>query len=371
MENILIINPGSTSTKIALYSGETRLWQENIEHPADALSIYDTIYDQIDMRRYLVLEAMKKHGNSPAELTLVMARGGLIPCVSSGAYEITEEMVEVLRDRPVIHHASNLGAGIALQIARSNGIKGYIYDPVTVDEMIDVTRVTGLRDILRFGQGHNLNMRAAALRFSRDENLDYMSVNLIVAHLGGGISLSLHSDGRIIDMISDDDGPFSPERAGLIPTYKLLKKTFSGRYNYDSIMKLLQRGGGLMSHFETSDTRRVIGMAENGDAHAGLILEAMALNVAKCIAQLSATVCGRVDRIILTGGMAHSKYITNMITERVSFIAPVHLIPGENEIEALAHGGLRILRGEEAARKYKHDVSRPRANFHNSEYIQP
>lgn len=352
MEKILVINPGSTSTKIALYEGAVQLWQENIEHPPEALSIYDTIYDQIGMRHYLILETMKKHGESPTNLNIIMSRGGLLPSVSSGAYEITDEMVAVLRDHPVNQHASNLGAGIALQIARENSIKAYIYDPVTVDEMIDVTRITGLKDIVRFGQGHNLNMRAAALKLCSDEHLDYKAVNVVVAHLGGGITLSLHAHGRIIDMISDDDGPFSPERAGMIPTFKLVMKSFNERYSYESMMKLLQRGGGLMSHFATSDARRVVDMAQKGDDRAKLVLEAMSLQVAKCIAQLSATVCGRVDRIVLTGGLAFSDYITGMISERVSFIAPVRLIPGENEMEALAQGGLRLLRGEEAAKQY-------------------
>lgn len=355
METILVINPGSTSTKIALYDGENQLWQENINHPPDALTIYDNIYDQVGMRQYLVLETMKMHGDSTASLSLVMSRGGLLPFVSSGAYEITDEMIEILQNHPVNHHASNLGASIALKIARDNGIKAYIYDPVTVDEMIDVVRITGLKDIIRFGQGHNLNMRAAVLKLCADEGMNYQTCNIVVAHLGGGITLSLHSAGRIIDMISDDDGPFSPERAGMIPTFKLVKKTFSERYNYESIMRQLQRYGGLMSHFGTSDARKVIDMARDGNAQAALVLEAMALNIAKCVAQLSVTVCGRVDWIVLTGGLAYSDYITNMVIDRVAFIAPVRVIPGENEMESLAHGGLRLLRGEETAKLYSPD----------------
>lgn len=350
---LLVINPGSTSTKIALYREEAQVWQQNIEHSAEELSKYPTIYCQLDMRVDTVLEAMKLHGDRPEELEAVVARGGLLPPLESGAYEVNEEMLDVLEHRPVNHHASNLGAAIAYRISKPLGIKSYIYDPVTVDEMIELVRITGLKEIRRHGQGHNLNMRAAALRFCRENGFDYLGANIIAAHLGGGITLSLHSNGRIIDMISDDEGAFSPERAGGLPAFKLARIAFDREMTYDKLMKKLQRGGGLMSHFGMSDARRVEEMIESGDGSAALVYDAMALSVARCVAKLAVVVEGRVDAIVLTGGLAYSDLFTSNIIRRVAFIAPVTVIPGENEMQALAEGAYRVLRGREAAKEYR------------------
>ena len=349
---ILVINPGSTSTKLALYADGQPVWSESLEHDGAALKQYTVIYDQLDMRYETVMQALDRNGTAPSSLSAVVSRGGLIGKVSAGAYLVNDEMVDVLQNRPVNHHASNLGAAIALRIARPLGIPAYIYDPVTVDEMIDVVRITGLKEIMRWGQGHNLNMRAAALRLCREEGLDYQQVNLIVAHLGGGITLTLHSQGRIIDMISDDEGPFSPERAGLIPDFRLAKYIDEHKLDYAGIMKVLQRQGGLTSHLGTSDSRKVEAMIQAGDEHAKLVYDAMALTVSKSIAALSTVVCGSVDRIVLTGGIAYSGYFTGEITRRVSFLADVTVLPGENEMEALALGALRVLTGQEQARRY-------------------
>ena len=350
---ILVINPGSTSTKIAMYADEQQLWQENIEHAVDDLAAYKTIYEQLPMRLALVKDTILQKGDRFEELQAIVARGGLLPPVSAGAYEVNEAMLNTLEHRPVNRHASNLGAGIAYQIAQPLGIKAYIYDPVTVDEMIELVRITGLKEIRRVGIGHNLNMRAAALRYCAGKQIEYRQANLIVAHLGGGITLSLHANGRIIDMVSDDEGPFSPERAGLIPTYKLLKHLFEQDIGYADIMKILQRKGGLMAHFGTSDTRTVQEMADQGNEQAALVLEAMALGVAQSAARLAVDVNGKVDAIILTGGIAYSESFTNQIIQRVSFIAPVTIIPGENEMEALAAGAWRVLSGEEQAHVYQ------------------
>ena len=350
---ILVINPGSTSTKIAMYSGETQLWQENIEHSGEDLAPYKLVYDQLSMRLKLVQDTILQKGDKLEELQAVAARGGLLPPVSAGAYEVNEAMLDVLQHRPVHQHASNLGAGIAFHIAHPLGIKAYIYDPVTVDEMIDLVRITGLKEIKRVGIGHNLNMRAAALNYCADNQIDYQQASLIVAHLGGGTTLSLHVNGRIIDMVSDDEGPFSPERAGLLPSYKLLEVLFNSNASYPEIMKKLQRKGGLMSHFGTADTRAVQEMADAGNETAALVLDAMALSVAQSAARLAVDVNGKVDAIILTGGIANSKNFTNKITERVSFIAPVTIIPGENEMKALAAGIWRVLAGKEQAHIYQ------------------
>lgn len=352
-KEILVINPGSTSTKIAWYSGAQQLWGENIEHDPAEIKKYPVIYDQLEMRTALVLRTIAQKGGSLVRLSAVVARGGLLGRVSAGAYEVNDAMVEVLRERPVNHHASNLGAAIALRIARKAGVRAYIYDPVTVDEMTDLVRLTGLKEVERFGQGHNLNMRAAALRLCRECGVDYKNRSIIVAHLGGGITLSLHSGGRIIDMISDDEGAFSPERAGGMPVYRLLKFLYENHYTYDSAMKLLQRGGGLTSYFGTSDSRTVEKMAlEDGDARAKLVYDAMALSVARCVAKLAVVECGKVDDIVLTGGIAYSNYFVGQITDRVRFIAPVTVFPGENEMQSLAEGALRVLLGEETAHRF-------------------
>ena len=350
---LLVVNPGSTSTKIAVYKAQKQLWQRSIEHNTEQLSNYPSVYSQLDLRLSAVLETMEQNGDKPAELEAVVARGGLLPPLSSGAYEVNEEMLDVLEHRPVNHHASHLGAAIAYRIAKPQGIKAYIYDPVTVDELIDLTRITGLKEVLRHGQAHNLNMRAAALRYCNGNNIDYRNSNIIVAHLGGGITLSLHSGGRIIDMISDDEGAFSPERAGIIPSFKLARIAFEEGMTYDKLMRLLQREGGLMSHFGTTDARLVLKKAEDGDAYAELVIEAMALGVARSIAKLAVVVDGSIDAIILTGGLAHSESFTAKIAKRVSFLSEVTLIPGENEMEALAEGAYRVLLKREQAKEYR------------------
>ena len=356
---ILVINPGSTSTKIALYEETAQLWQDNIEHDINVIKSYNTIYSQLDFRYETIKSAVEAHGNNFEELACVMSRGGLLPPLKSGAYEVNDVMLDVLEHRPMNHHASNLGAAIALKIARSIGKKAYIYDPVTVDEMIDVVRITGLKEVRRHGQGHNLNMRAAAINYCKSNNLDYSDQNLIVAHLGGGITLTLQSKGRIIDMISDDEGPFSPERAGLIPDFKLAKFIDVNSLSYGQIMKILQRQGGLTAHLGVSDARKVESMIDAGDEKAKLVYEAMALGIAQSIGRLSTVVCGKVDQIILTGGIAYSKRFCTMISDRVSFIAPVTVIPGENEMQALADGAYRVLTGQEEAREYEEPAERP------------
>lgn len=356
---ILVINPGSTSTKIAVYEKTQQLWQENIEHDVRALQAYPTVFSQIPFRLPLVCDTFLRHGDRFEELACVVSRGGLLPPLPSGAYEVNAEMLDVLEHRPMNHHASNMGAAIALEIAQPFGIKAYIYDPVTVDEMTDLVRITGLKEICRHGQGHNLNMRAAALKYCRDNALEYRAQNIIVAHLGGGITLTLHSGGRMIDMISDDEGPFSPERAGLIPDFKLAKLIAERGLDYTGTMRLLQKGGGLTSLVGTADAREVEKRIAQGDQDAALAYEAMALGVAQSIGRLAIDVCGSVDRIILTGGIAYSPKFTEMVSRRVAFIAPVTVIPGENEMQALADGAWRVMTGEEHAKLYREPQQRP------------
>ncbi len=354
MIKILVINPGSTSTKVAVYEEETCRFTESVDHDQESLAPFPTIYDQYEMRAGVVREVLKRHGFQMADFTAVAGRGGLLPGARTGAYLVTQPLLDTLRHRPQnSHHVSNIGAALAWDLARPQGLPAYIYDPVTADEMEPVVRITGLKEIERRSQGHILNMRAAAIKKAREFGRDYRDLTSIVAHLGGGITLSLHHGGRIIDMISDDEGPFSPERSGGLPGFQLLALATDGRYDYETLFRKISRQAGLMSHFGTNDARAVIKMMEDGDQRAALVLEAMCLNVAKNIAKLAVVVCGRVDHIILTGGLSASALFRDWITERVSFLAPVSAIPGENEMEALALGVLRVLRGQETARAYQ------------------
>lgn len=349
---IFVINLGSTSSKIALYQDETCLWTENIEHPQEELAKYDSINDQFEMRRGLVMETFADKGGVVYDLAAVVSRGGPFASVRSGAYEINKEMADTARYRPLDNHVSTLGILIAWSITQESGVKSYIYDAVTVDELTPLARIVGLKEMSRQGRGHNLNMRAAALSLCDEKGWDYREKNILVAHMGGGITLSLHSNGRIVDMISDDEGAFSPERAGGLPGYQLVTRCYDGTMDKKEMMKHLQRRGGLLSLLGTTDTRKVEEMIKAGDACAELAYQAMALHVAKNLAKLSVVVKGNIDAIILTGGIANSRMFTGWIKERVSFIAPVEVIPGENEMESLALGALRVLRGSEEARVF-------------------
>ncbi|MBE5816899.1 MAG: butyrate kinase [Clostridiales bacterium] len=350
---ILSINPGSTSTKVALYEDEKQVFVYTVEHERDELRKFEKVYDQLSMRTELVKSMLEENNIDISALDAIVARGGLLPPVKSGAYAVSPEMLDQLEHRPNNHHASNLGAGIAYNLAKGyDHIKTLIYDPVTVDEMLPVSRITGFADVNRVARAHNLNMRSCALKLAKEQNKDYKDMTYVVAHMGGGITLTLHDHGRISDMISDDDGPFSPERAGMIPGFYLVDKIFNEGHTKKSIMEALQRKGGFLSHFNTSDIRTVVENAKGGDEKAQLVIEAMCLAISKCIAQLAVSAYGKVDNIILTGGIAYSEYITDIIKKRISFIAPVVIYPGENEMDSLAQGALRVLKGEEIMREF-------------------
>lgn len=350
---ILAINPGSTSTKVAVYDDGTELFSTNLPHSQEELAPYRTVADQFEMRRDRILAYLRGRDFDLGQLAAVVGRGGMLPPVKSGAYRVNETMVDRLRNRPVQEHASNLGALIAYEIAVPLGIEAYIYDSVKVDEFIDIARFTGLPEIPRTSISHALNARAMAMRCAREKGSSYSALRIIVAHLGGGISLSLHDRGRMVDVIPDNEGPFSPERAGRIPTTDLINLCFSGTYDRRALHKRVRGGGGLVAYLGTVDMREVERMGQEGDARAALLLDAMCYQVAKGIGELATVVCGKVDYIILTGGIAYSELVTSKIAERVRFIAPVELLPGENEMESLASGTLRVLRGEELAREYE------------------
>ena len=352
MYKILSINPGSTSTKIAVYQDEKPLFVESIQHSDSDLAGFKRIQDQFEFRKNAVMNFLKANNVATSELSAIVGRGGLLPPVKSGAYRVNEAMVDILMNRPVIEHASNLAALIAYEMSKELNINAYIYDSVAVDELIDLARHTGLPEVDRVSLTHALNMRAAAIKTSQKLDKPYEDCNLIVAHLGGGITLTAHSGGRMIDIVSDDEGPFSPERSGRVAVKDLYKYVSSGKYTKDEMKKKLRGEAGLKGHLGTIDAREVQKRIESGDEKARLVFETMAYQIAKSIGELSVALYGKVDRIVLTGGIAYSKILTEWIIERVKFIAPIEILPGENEMESLSLGVLRVLRGEETAREY-------------------
>ena len=286
-------------------------------------------------------------------INAVVGRCGGLPPVKSGAYLINDEMIDRLVNRPTLDHASNLGAMISYSIANEIGVNSYIYDPVSVDESNKIAKVSGLKELDRVCLTHALNTRAMAIKYAKMHNKDYKNLNLIVAHLGGGISLNVHEKGRMVDFVTDEEGPFSPERAGKLPSKMLVDLCYSGKYTYEEMAKNIRGKGGIVSYLNTVNAKEVEERINNGDGYAKLIYDALALQVAKAIGELSTVVNGNVDAIIITGGIAYSKYMSESISNRVKFIAPVEIMPGENELEALAFGVLRVMNGEEEATVYR------------------
>lgn len=352
MEKLLIINPGSTSTKISVFEDETPLFTESIVHTPEELAPYEHVAEQYEFRKELIVSTLGKHGVALNSLTGIVSRGGLLTPIHAGAYEVNDDMVWQLKNRPQNEHASNVGAMIARALSKEYGIRAFIYDGITVDELDPINKITGLPVLRRKGMGHNLNTRAAAMRYATEKGVSYKDITVIVAHMGGGISVNLHHKGKIVDFISDEEGPFSPERSGGLPMFDIIKMCYEEGKNYNSMMKLVKRQGGLMAHLGTTDSRDVEKMIAAGDEHAKLIYDAMALNIAKNIAKCAPYVKGKVDAILLTGGIAYSKYVTGYIREHCEFIAPVIVYPGEDEMLSLALGGLRVLRGEEQAQTF-------------------
>lgn len=281
-----------------------------------------------------------------------MSPGGILPPMKSGAYRVNRAMVDRLLNRPAAPHASNLGAPIALALAEPLGIPSFIYDPVSVDELNDLARISGHPDLPRRSQFHALNSRAMAMKAAAGMGVAYGEGHFIVAHIGGGVTLSVHEKGRMVDILSDDEGPFSPERAGRLPGRALIRYCFTSGKTYEEVARFIRGEGGLKAHLGTHDAREVVRRIEAGDEGAELVFHAMAYQIAKGIGELATVVKGKVDAVVLTGGLAHVAFFTRWIEERVSFIAPVRILPGENELEALAGGVLRVLRGEEEPREY-------------------
>lgn len=350
----LIINPGSTSTKLAVFEENEPVYTETLRHQSVDLEKFNQVIDQFEYRRSLVLEALQKAGYKPEHLDAVVGRGGLLRPIPGGTYIVNEKMISDLKEQKRGTHASNLGGLIASSIASQYEIPAYIVDPVCVDEMEPMARISGMPENPRESLFHALNQKAIARRAAKDMGKIYDEINLIVAHLGGGITVGAHKKGRVIDVNNaiPGEGPFSPERSGGVPVGKLVEMCFSGRYTQQEIEKKLMGKGGLVAYLETNDAVQVENKIEQGDDESQLIYRAMAYQIAKEIGACSCVLEGKVDVIIITGGLAHSSILVGWIEERVKFIAPVLVYPGEDEMEALAAGGLRVLNGTEEARQY-------------------
>ncbi len=353
MYKILVINPGATSTKIAIYEDEKELFSKTIYHSTEEISKFEKVSDQYEFRKDTILNALKEIDFPLKELSAIVGRGGLLKPLPGGTYLVNEKMLEDLRERPRAEHASNLGAIIANEIATSLGIPAYIVDPVCVDEFEPIARVSGLPEIERESLSHALNLKAMAKRYAKESGKRYEDLNLVVVHLGSGISVSAHRKGRMVDVNdASAEGPFAPERSGSVPERALVKLCYSGKYTAKQMEKKIFGEGGMYAYLGTRDAREVEKMIENGDERAKLIYEAMAYQVSKEIGAASTVLKGEVDAIIIGGALAYSEMFTSWIKERVSFISKIVMYPGSDEMKALAFGALRVLKGEEEPKIY-------------------
>ncbi len=354
---VLTINPGSTTTKIAVFDGDKLRLEKKVEHKAEDLKGFGKATEQYEYRLNLIRAALAEAGIGLESLAAVVGRGGLLKPLPGGTFRVNEQMVDDLLHRPAADHASNLGAVIAYHLGQDLGIPAFIVDPVVVDEYEDVARISGYSAIERQSRSHALNMKAVAHKVARDLGRPYRDLRLVVAHLGSGFSISVHIGGRMVDTTNpNDEGPFSIERGGELPVTQLVPfvwEKFQAGWSLDRLQALLIRESGLYAYLGTKDLREAERRAHEGDAKADLVLQALAYQVAKGIGAMATVAEGRLDRIILTGGVAHSKRVTGDISRRVEFLAPVVIVPGEEELPALAQGALRVLRQEEEAKEYK------------------
>ena len=351
MFKILSVNPGSTSTKFAVYEDETLIYLHSIRHTSEELSPFKSMFDQYEFRKNLILDNLKKDGIDLSYLSAVVGRGGLVRPLESGVYKVNDKLIDDLKSPHMSEHASNLGAVIAREIADAiPNCQAFIADPVVVDEYQDVARISGLPQIPRRSMFHALNHKAIARKYAAAKGTEYENLNLVIAHLGGGISVAAHRLGKVVDTNQglDGYGPFSPERAGTLDAGLLVNMCFEGNHTLDEIRKMLVGNGGLMAHLGVNDAKIIEQRAISGDEQAKFLLEAMAYNVAKEIGSMLVVLQGKADAVILTGGVAHSKLVVDYIKMMITPFVKVAVYPGEDEMEALAMSGLRVLRGEKA-----------------------
>jgi len=356
MNRILAINPGSTSTKIAVFDGKEEVFVKNIKHSTEEMSDFKKITDQSDFRKNVILKELEQNNIPLHSIEIVMGRGGLIKPIPSGIYKVNDLLKEHLYSGYSGEHASNLGGLIADNIAKTIGLSAsYIADPVVVDELQPVARISGHPLFERVSIFHALNQKAVARGYAQEIGKSYETLNLIVAHMGGGISVGAHEKGRVIDVNQalDGEGPFSPERSGTLPTGQLVNLCFSGKYTKDEVKKMLVGKGGYVGYFGSNDAFQVEKDAQAGDEKSKLIENAMAYQVAKAIGEAAVVLKGKIDATLLTGGIAYGKPIVAEITRYIDWIAPVKVYPGEDEMRALAFNAFRILKGDTEAKNYE------------------
>jgi butyrate kinase len=350
----LIINPGSTSTKIGVFEDETLLFEETLRHSTEEIAKYASIVDQKDFRKEIIINLLKEKNFDINSLNMVVGRGGMLKPIPGGTYAVSDDLLEDLKIGKQGQHASNLGGILAREIGDSIGVPSYIVDPVVVDELEPVSRYSGVPELPRTSVFHALNQKAVAKRYAKEVGKAYDSMNLIVVHMGGGVSVGAHKLGKVIDVFNalDGDGAFSPERAGALPTGALIKLCFSGKYTEKEVYKMAVGNGGFNAYCGTNDMRDVDKMVDEGDAHAAEVREAFIQQVAKDIGSMACVLKGKAEQIIVTGGIAYDKDVISGLKERCEWIAPFTVYPGEDELLALVQGGLRVLNGEEKAMVY-------------------
>ena len=350
----LIINPGSTSTKIGVFEDETLLFEETLRHSTEEIGRFETIVDQKDFRRQIITDLLESKSFDIKSLDVVVGRGGMLKPIPGGTYAVTDALLEDLKAGVQGQHASNLGGILAKEIADSIGVPSYIVDPTVVDEMQPVARYSGVPELPRVSIFHALNQKAVAKRYAKEAGKPYWSLRLIVVHMGGGVSVGAHENGKVIDVFNalDGDGAFSPERAGAVPSGALVKMCFSGKYTEKEVYSKIVGKGGFNAYLNTNDMREVSKMADGGNEKAAEAKQAFIYQVAKDIGSMACVLQGKVDRIILTGGIAYGMDVVAALKEYTEWIAPVTVYPGEDELLALAQGALRVLKGEEKAMEY-------------------
>ena len=352
---VLVINPGSTSTKFGVYGRNGAELVRTIRHGQEELAgfIGQPIQSQLDYRAQLVEQALAAAGYRAQGFAATVGRGGMLPPLACGTYQVDEAMVEELRQARRGEHASNLGAVLALRFAQAAGVNAYIVDPVTVDEWQECARLTGSPLVERVFVGHALNTKAVARRYAREQGRAYQELRLIVAHLGSGITVSALQDGRMIDSNSIDEGPFGVDRSGGLPVRALVKLCFSGRFTQDQLDRHVFGDGGLFAYLGTRDLVEVERRIDAGDQEAARVFEAMVYQIGKEAGAMAVALKGKVEAVLLTGGMAHSEKVVALLRDALDWIAPICVYPGEDELQALADGVFRVLNGEEQAKKLR------------------
>ncbi|HBF6015039.1 TPA: butyrate kinase [Clostridioides difficile] len=350
---VLVINPGGTSTKISVFQDENEILKKNITHTREDLKNFSKVFDEYDYRKQLIVDILSSENHSINSFDAVVGRGGLMKAIKGGTYTVSEEMIEDMRNEINGEHASNLGALLAKTIADEIGVQSFVVDPVSVDEFDDVSRITGISDIEKASWLHALNHKAVSRKIAQKLGGKYEDYNFIVAHLGSGISIVAHKQGKMIDGSGGrSDGPFSPERSGGLLAYPLIELCYSGKYTHDEMVSKVSSIGGMYDYLGTKDMIEIENRIKEGDEKAKLIMDAFIYQVAKEISMYGASLSGNVDRVILTGGISHSEMVVKGVAEKVSYLAPIEIVPGEMEMEALALGALRVLNGEEIAKTY-------------------